>query len=125
MFFAFSSALVIQLGNIQEQIRSASSSHTDMVDLLEKSNNHLLATCGAMRELANYFSIIFVIFVACIFVQAITFSHLAYRIFSGQDSRDIYFNMFTMVDLFRMLFILHIICYKADDLKDEVRTFHK
>ena len=70
-------------------------------------------------------SIIFLLFVSCIFVQTITFSHLIFRMISGQESRNMYSKIITFFDVFRMVFILHTICYKADELKDEVCTFHK
>ena len=119
-FFAFASALVIQFRNIQERIRGASSSDSDTADLLEKMNNHLLATCEAVCELANYFSIIFVFFVTCIFVQAITYSHLIFRVISGREARDMDAAILTILDILRMMFILHTVCYKADEIKCEV-----
>ena len=124
-FFAFASALVIQFQSIQTRIRSVSSSDSNTVVLLEKLNGHLFMTCGAISELANYFSIIFLLFVSCIFVQTITFSHLIFRMISGQESRNMYSTIITFFDVFRMVFILHTICYKTDELKDEVCTFHK
>ena len=93
MFFAFASALVIQFRNIQARIRNASWPNSEMVDLLEKLNQHLSITRKAICELVNYFSIMLVFFVSCIFVQAVTYSQLAIRIFSGKET-NIYIRQF-------------------------------
>lgn len=123
LFFAFASALVVQLRKIQECIRSASSSDTDTNELLEKSNSHLFATCEAIRELANYFSLMFLLCISCIFVQTITFSHVLFRMISGQHQQSyIYSIILLFINIFRFFFILNVICYKADQIKDEVRT---
>ena len=125
MFFAFASALVIQLRNIRARIRSVTSSDTDTTNLLENLNSHLFTTCVAISELGKYFSIIFLLSVSCIFVQSITFCHMAFRIISGTEKRDIYTVVVTFEAIIRMIFILNAICYKADEIKDEVYTFQK
>ena len=120
MFCAFASVLVIQFRNIQERIRSASSSETDINDLLKKLNRQLFTVCEAVSELANYFSIILLPFVSFIFVQAVIFSHLTFCVISGQESRSVYKTILLFLYIFRLFFILNAICYKADEIKNEV-----
>ena len=121
MFFAFASALVIQFHNIQARIRSASSSYSNTNDLLEKLNNHLFTTVEAISELANFFSIIFLLLVSCIFVQTISYTHLTFRVISGRQERKIYSMILTILDIIILMSILHTVCYKADEIKYEVR----
>ena len=123
-FFAFASALVIQLRNIQARIRSIFSTDSDRKKL-EKLSNHLFATCGTVSELANYFSIIFLLCVGVIFVETITNSHLALRIISRGEQKSIYITISVIEAIFRFFFIINFICYKADEIKCEVRMLFK
>ena len=125
MFFAFASALAIELRSIQAHIRSIFSTASDKKKL-EKLSNHLFATCGTVSELSNYFSTIFLILAGVIFVEMITHFHWAFRILSGLERKeDNFITLLTVEAIFRLVFMLNVICYKADEIKSEVRVLFK
>ena len=122
LFVAFALVIVIQYIKNQAAIVWASSIDTDVDNLLSKLNSHLSMTCQAVCQLANYFSIIFLFAITCIFVQTVTYSDLTILILAGTVQRNNYFTALNTGYIFRMIFLLNAICYMADKIKNEVHS---
>ena len=123
LFVALSWAVVIQLRNIQKEIRNTSVQNENVDSLLKHCNSHLSTTMQTICQLDTFFSNVLLVSITYIFGQTILNVHEMYcgffRTCSSQKT-NLQDTLLTAGNVLRMYLLLYAICYVCDSIKNEV-----